>query len=245
MQISTAPIAALALVATGASAQTTTVPPTTGASCQNIVEIAAGNPDFETLFAAVDAAGLADALSGEGPLTVFAPTDEAFAALPEGTIDALLADPQGVLTDILTYHVVAGNVLSTDLESGEVETLNGHHVEIEVEDGSVMVNDANVVTADIIACNGVIHVIDAVLTEEEDHDDHDEHDDHDDHEHDKDGNTMASDDHDDHEHDEHGNTMASDDTGDGVADTESGANGLAVGAAPLVAGAALVANWII
>ena len=169
MQISTASIAALALVATGASAQTTTVP-----ACQNIVEIAASNGNFSTLVAAVDAAGLVDALSGDGPLTVFAPTDEAFGALPEGTIEALLADPEGVLTDILTYHVVAGNVLSTDLESGEVETLNGHHVEIEVEDGSVMVNDANVVTADIIACNGVIHVIDAVLTEEEDHDDHDE-----------------------------------------------------------------------
>ncbi|KAL9183128.1 hypothetical protein ACHAXT_004915 [Thalassiosira profunda] len=137
-----------------------TIPPS---SCQSIVDIADSDDNFSTLVAAVTAAGLVEALSGEGPFTVFAPTNKAFAALPEGALDALLADPEGDLTDILTYHVVAGNVLSTDLETGDVETLNGDSVAVTVSDDGVMINDSNVVIADILACNGVIHVIDAVL----------------------------------------------------------------------------------
>ena len=127
----------------------------------SIVDIAAGNPSFSTLVAAVQAAGLVDALSGDGPLTVFAPTDEAFAALPEGTVEALLGDiPK--LTEILTYHVVSGNAHSSTLTAGSVETLNGATVEISTE-GGVMVNDATVVAADILANNGIIHVIDKVI----------------------------------------------------------------------------------
>jgi uncharacterized surface protein with fasciclin (FAS1) repeats len=131
--------------------------------CQGIVDIAVGNPDFSTLVAAVTAAGLVDALSGDGPLTVFAPTNDAFAALPEGTVETLLL-PENIdaLTGILTYHVVAAEVLSTDLVNGDVETLNGASVTVNLDDG-VKINDSNVIIPDIIACNGVIHVIDAVL----------------------------------------------------------------------------------
>merc|ERR1711966_113564 len=128
----------------------------------NIVDIAASNTAFSTLVAAVKAAGLVDALSGDGPLTVFAPTNAAFDALPEGTVEALLADITK-LTEILTYHVVAGNAHSTTLAAGPVETLNGASVEISTTDGGVMVNDANVVAADILASNGIIHVLDAVI----------------------------------------------------------------------------------
>ena len=128
----------------------------------NIVDIAAGNEAFSTLVTAVTAAGLADALSGEGPLTVFAPTNEAFAKLPEGTVEALLEDP-AALGEILKYHVVAANAASSGLASGDVETLSGDSVAISVSDDGVMVNDANVAVADIIASNGIIHVIDSVL----------------------------------------------------------------------------------
>ncbi|WP_019955607.1 fasciclin domain-containing protein [Yoonia vestfoldensis] len=122
--------------------------------------IAAGN--FTTLVAAVEAAGLVETLKGEGPFTVFAPTDEAFAALPEGTVEGLLADPEA-LAAILTYHVVSGAVMSTDLSDGmTATTVNGADITIGTE-GGVTVNDANVVTADIVASNGVIHVIDAVI----------------------------------------------------------------------------------
>ncbi|MEE4120505.1 MAG: fasciclin domain-containing protein [Paracoccaceae bacterium] len=122
--------------------------------------IAAGN--FETLVAAVQAAGLVETLKGEGPFTVFAPTDEAFAALPEGTVEGLLEDTD-TLTSILTYHVVPGAVMSSDLSDGmEAETVQGQTVTIGTE-GGVTVNGANVVTADIEASNGVIHVIDAVI----------------------------------------------------------------------------------
>jgi transforming growth factor-beta-induced protein len=128
----------------------------------NIVDIAAGNPDFSTLVAAVQAAGLVDALSSDGPLTVFAPTNAAFEALPEGTVEALLADIP-TLTEILTYHVVPGNAHSSTLAAGSVETLNGAPVEISTTDGGVMVNDANVVAADVLASNGIIHVLDKVI----------------------------------------------------------------------------------
>ncbi len=135
------------------------------AMADDIVDIAVGAGTFETLVAAVTAAGLVDTLKGEGPFTVFAPTDEAFAALPEGTVEGLLEDID-TLTAILTYHVVPGQVLSTDLTDGMMaETVNGQSVTIGTE-GGVTVDGANVITADIMASNGVIHVIDAVILPE-------------------------------------------------------------------------------
>merc|ERR1712127_145657 len=126
-----------------------------------IVDVAIGNGSFGTLVAAVIAADLVDTLSGDGPFTVFAPTDDAFADLPEGTVEGLLEDIPA-LASILTYHVVAGKVESGDLTNGPVTTVNGADVEINLDDG-VKVNDSNVIIADVKACNGVIHVIDAVL----------------------------------------------------------------------------------
>lgn len=131
----------------------------------DIVDVAAGAGSFNTLVAAVQAAGLVDALKGDGPLTVFAPTDEAFAALPEGTLDSLLKpENKDQLAAILLYHVVSGKVMSSDL-SGTVnaETLQGDTIEIVASADGVTVNGANVVTADVAASNGVIHVIDAVI----------------------------------------------------------------------------------
>ena len=128
-----------------------------------IVEVAASNPDFETLVAAVTAAGLAETLSGEGPFTVFAPTDEAFDALPEGVLDALLLpENKDALTSILTYHVVSGEVMAADVTAGDVPTVEGSTIAI-TTDGGVKVNEANVTATDVDASNGVIHVIDAVL----------------------------------------------------------------------------------
>jgi uncharacterized surface protein with fasciclin (FAS1) repeats len=130
-----------------------------------IVEVASGNEDFETLVAAVDAAGLVDTLNGEGPFTVFAPTDEAFEAVGQETLDLLLLPSnQEALTSILTYHVVPDEVTSDEVASGEVPTVNGAPLTIVVEDdGTVMVNDATVTAVDVMASNGVIHVIDTVL----------------------------------------------------------------------------------
>lgn len=128
----------------------------------DIVDTAVANGSFTTLVAAVEAAGLVETLKGEGPFTVFAPTDDAFAALPEGTVEGLLADPEA-LAGILTYHVVAGKVMSTDLSDGmTATTVNGADITIGTE-GGVTVNDANVVAADVEASNGVIHVLDAVI----------------------------------------------------------------------------------
>ncbi len=128
----------------------------------DIVDTAVAAGNFETLVAAVQAAGLVETLKGDGPFTVFAPTDEAFAALPEGTVESLLEDTD-TLTSILTYHVVPGAVMSSDLSDGmEAETVQGQTVTIGTE-GGVTVEGANVVTADIEASNGVIHVIDAVI----------------------------------------------------------------------------------
>ena len=130
-----------------------------------IVDIAAGNPDFSTLVAAVQAAGLVDVLSGEGPFTVFAPTNAAFAALPEGLVDALLL-PENLqdLLDILTYHAIIGEgVLSSDITSGSFPMAQGESVEVVADDNGVTINGANVIAADVVASNGVIHVIDAVL----------------------------------------------------------------------------------
>ena len=131
---------------------------------RNIIENAVNSPIHTTLVAAVKAAGLAETLSGEGPFTVFAPTDEAFAALPEGTVESLLL-PESIdtLTAILTFHVVPGKIMSGDLiDDMMAATVQGGSVTIDLDNG-VMVQDANVVTADIEASNGVIHVIDTVL----------------------------------------------------------------------------------
>jgi uncharacterized surface protein with fasciclin (FAS1) repeats len=128
----------------------------------DIVDIAVGAGTFNTLVAAVQAAGLVDTLKGDGPFTVFAPTDEAFAALPEGTVEALLGDIPA-LTAILTYHVIPGTVMSTDLSEGLMAaTVNGQSVTITLE-GGAKVDGANIIAADIAATNGVIHVIDAVI----------------------------------------------------------------------------------
>ena len=130
---------------------------------QTIVDIAVADGRFETLVAALQAADLAETLAGEGPFTVFAPTDDAFGKLPEGTVEALLADIPA-LTEILLYHVVSGNVLAEDVVMLEsAETLLGDDVAIRVEDGMVYINDAQVIITDILADNGVIHVIDSVL----------------------------------------------------------------------------------
>ena len=129
----------------------------------DIVAVASGNPDFSTLVAALSAAGLVETLQGEGPFTVFAPTDAAFAALPEGLLEKLLLPENiAVLTAILTYHVVPGKVMSTDVTAGDVATVEGSTIAITTDMG-VMVNGANVVAVDVAASNGVIHVIDAVI----------------------------------------------------------------------------------
>jgi uncharacterized surface protein with fasciclin (FAS1) repeats len=133
------------------------------ATDDNIVQVAQSAGDFETLVAAVQAAGLVETLSGEGPFTVFAPTDEAFAKLPEGTLEALLND-KDKLTAILTYHVVPGKVMAADVVGlSSATTVNGQNVSFKVMDGKVMINNANVVATDITASNGVIHVIDTVI----------------------------------------------------------------------------------
>ena len=128
-----------------------------------IVDIASSTDGFGTLVTAVSAAGLVDTLNGEGPFTVFAPTDEAFAALPAGVLDALLLpENKDVLTQILTYHVVPGTVMAADITDGDVATVEGQTVTLSTADG-VTVNGAKVVQADVVADNGVIHVIDAVI----------------------------------------------------------------------------------
>jgi transforming growth factor-beta-induced protein len=130
---------------------------------QDIVDIAVADGRFTTLVAAVQAAGLVDTLKSEGPFTVFAPTDDAFNKLPEGTIPALLEDIPA-LTDILLYHVVPGKVMAADVVTlSSADTALGKPVAIKVVDGNVFVNDAQVIITDIEASNGVIHVIDAVL----------------------------------------------------------------------------------
>ena len=136
----------------------------TPALAADIVDTAAGNEDFSTLVAAVKAAGLVDTLKGEGPFTVFAPTNEAFAALPAGTVEDLLKpENKDKLTAILTYHVVPGKVMSTDLKDDmKAKTAQGSEVTIDLDNGP-MVNDAKVTSADIETDNGVIHVIDKVI----------------------------------------------------------------------------------
>ncbi len=131
---------------------------------KNIVQIASQAGQFNTLVAAVKAAGLANTLQGEGPFTVFAPTDAAFAKLPAGTIDELLKPGnKDKLTAILTYHVVPGSVKSSAVKTMKAKTVNGKQVQLKVSDKGVHVDNAKVVKADIMASNGVIHVIDHVI----------------------------------------------------------------------------------
>ena len=130
---------------------------------KDIVDTAVAAGDFNTLVTAVKAAGLVETLKGEGPFTVFAPTDAAFAKVPTDTLNALLAD-KAALANVLTYHVVAGKVMAADVvKLSSAETVQGQAVSIEVKDGKVYVNGAQVVTTDIKASNGVVHVIDAVI----------------------------------------------------------------------------------
>jgi transforming growth factor-beta-induced protein len=142
---------------------TPTPSPTATPAQKTVVETAVDAGTFTTLVAAVQAADLADTLSGEGPFTVFAPTDDAFNALPEGTVDDLLAEPEGQLKDILLYHVVSGKVMAAEVvDQTELMTLLGKRLRIDTTDG-VMVDGAEVVTTDVECSNGVIHVIDAVM----------------------------------------------------------------------------------
>jgi uncharacterized surface protein with fasciclin (FAS1) repeats len=129
-----------------------------------VADIISGSADHETLLAAVAAAGLVGTLQGEGPFTVFAPTDAAFAALPEGTVESLLDDPSGALTNILLYHVVGAKAFSANLADGqEITTLYGENLTVTVNSEGVFINGARVLAADLEAENGVVHVIDAVL----------------------------------------------------------------------------------
>ena len=131
---------------------------------KTIVGVAAGAGQFNTLVAAVKAAGLVDTLNGAGPFTVFAPTDEAFAKLPAGTVETLLKpENKEKLIAILTYHVLAGKVMAADVKTMAAKTVNGKEASIKVDGGKVTIGAANVVKTDIAASNGVIHVIDAVL----------------------------------------------------------------------------------
>jgi len=131
----------------------------------NIVELAAETDELSTLAAAIEAAGLVETLKGDGPYTVFAPTNEAFDALPEGTLDNLLMpENRDLLVEILTYHVISGKVMSDDLSDGmSAETVQGNEVSISVSDYGVRVDEASVTQADVEATNGVVHIIDAVI----------------------------------------------------------------------------------
>jgi uncharacterized surface protein with fasciclin (FAS1) repeats len=131
------------------------------ALAQDIVDVASKAGSFNTLVTAVKAAGLVDTLKGPGPFTVFAPTDAAFAKLPKATLDGLLKDP-AALSKILTYHVVSGKVMAADVNAGKVKTVNGQELTVKT-DGGVMVDNAKVTATDVVASNGVIHVIDTVV----------------------------------------------------------------------------------
>lgn len=132
---------------------------------KNVVETAMASPDHGTLVTAVKAAELVETLSGAGPFTVFAPTDAAFAALPAGTLDNLLKpESKADLSGILTYHVVPGKIMSSQLTDGQkVKTVNGAELTVSIKDGKVMIDGANVTAADLDCSNGVIHVLDAVV----------------------------------------------------------------------------------
>jgi uncharacterized surface protein with fasciclin (FAS1) repeats len=133
-----------------------------GALAADIVDTAVSAGQFKTLVKAVQQAGLVDTLKGKGPFTVFAPTDEAFAKLPAGTLEALLNDKQK-LSAILTYHVVPGQVMAAQVKPGAVKTVQGQSLTVTAKNGAVMIDNAKVVKTDIAASNGVIHVIDTVV----------------------------------------------------------------------------------
>jgi len=154
---------ALTLSACGSDAEESMETATEETSIGTIVDVASEAGNFSTLVAAVTAADLVETLSGTGPFTVFAPTDEAFAALPAGVLDALLLpENKATLAKILTYHVVSGTVMAADVTDGDVATVEGQTVKLSTMSG-VTVNGATVVSADVMASNGVIHAIDAVI----------------------------------------------------------------------------------
>ena len=157
--------AAVALAAAAAAPSAASAQQASGMAGKNVVQVATEAGTFETLVAAVKAAGLAETLQGEGPFTVFAPSDAAFAKLPAGTVEALLAD-KAKLASILTYHVVPGKVMAADVigaGGAKPATVNGQPLDVQVRGGKVYVNGAQVTAADVGASNGVIHVIDTVL----------------------------------------------------------------------------------
>ena len=159
---STAPVETAAPAETSETEESQTEGTTEGPG--NIVDVAVGAGTFNTLAAALTAAGLVETLQGDGPFTVFAPTDDAFAALPEGLLDALLLPENlAVLQSILTYHVVSGTVLAADVTTGDVPTVEGSTIAVDTSMGVVLNGTANVTATDIMASNGVIHVIDAVI----------------------------------------------------------------------------------
>jgi len=161
------PITAIGVSTAGASTRGSNME-TTPTTKQTIVQVASSNPDFSTLVTAVKKAGLVKALSGKGPYTVFAPTNEAFAKVPSATLDALLADKKA-LADVLTYHVVKGKIPASKLQPTQtVTTLEGKDITIDVADGKATITDGqgntvNITTTDIKTKNGIIHVIDGVL----------------------------------------------------------------------------------
>ena len=156
-------VAALTLSACGSDAETATETPAEVTAPGTIVDVAVAAGNFTTLVAAVTAAELVETLSGEGPFTVFAPTDEAFAALPAGVLDALLLpENKATLVKILTYHVVSGKVMAADVTDSDVATVEGQTIKLATM-GGVTVNGAKVVAPDVAASNGVIHAIDAVI----------------------------------------------------------------------------------
>ncbi len=156
-------LAALALFTSVTLTSTTLAADEAKAEKPTVVAIAAGNKDFSTLVAAVKAAGLVDTLNGDGPFTIFAPTNDAFAKLPKGTVEDLLKpENKDKLVAILTYHVVPGKVMAADVKAGKVKTVQGGELVIATE-GGVTVNGAKVVKTDIVGKNGVIHVIDTVV----------------------------------------------------------------------------------
>jgi uncharacterized surface protein with fasciclin (FAS1) repeats len=137
------------------------------AAKKDIVAVASGSEQFKTLVAAVKAAGLVEVLQGEGPFTVFAPTDEAFGKLPAGTVEGLLKpENREKLVAILKYHVVPGKVMAADVKPGKVKTAQGQSITVKASDGIVRVDDARVIKTDVMADNGVIHVIDSVILPE-------------------------------------------------------------------------------
>lgn len=165
--IALAMVAVISLSACGSDSSdavdTTVAEATSEAVAGDIVAVASGTEGFTTLVAALKAAGLVETLQGAGPFTVFAPNDAAFAALPAGLLDKLLLPENlAVLTSILTYHVVSGKIMSTDVMAGDAKSVEGSTIALGTTDG-VQVNDATVIAADVVASNGVIHVIDKVL----------------------------------------------------------------------------------